>query len=185
MEDAPLFAWGDALRAARQRKRARRYVLCLAGGAAALAATIICPPAPRVVWNASGSAPIGLYWVRPATPVVVGDTVIARAPAPWRPFAAARHYLPANVPLVKRVAATAGSVVCANGGTIFVDGRRVAARLAHDSLGRTLPWWTGCWRLTGGQVLLLTSRPDSFDGRYFGATDGGDVIGKAVLLWRR
>ena len=39
--------------------------------------------------------------------------------------------------------------------------------------------------LRGRQLFLLMDSPSSFDGRYFGSTDGEDVIGKATLLWRR
>lgn len=182
--DTPLFAWGDALRAAQRRTRTRRFAVGVAFGAVALIATAIVPPMPRLVWNASASAPIGLYWIEPDASVGVGDMVVARLAAPWREFASARHYLPANVPLVKRVAAIADSTVCARDDAIFVDGKRVATRLGRDAQGRTLPWWTGCHHLSGHQVLLLTPAPDSFDGRYFGVTDGADLIGRARLLWR-
>jgi type IV secretory pathway protease TraF len=49
-----------------------------------------------------------------------------------------------------------------------------------------MPWWSGCVRLRGRQLFLLMSdSPGSFDGRYFGVTDGGLVVGKARLLWAR
>src|SRR3546814_4504188 len=81
--------------------------LC-AGLAAALAGTLIAPPRPRFVWNASASAPVGIYAVGDAAPLARGDMVIARVPDEYRMLAARRHYLPANVPLVKRVAAASG-----------------------------------------------------------------------------
>ena len=48
-----------------------------------------------------------------------------------------------------------------------------------------MPMWIGCVRLHGRQLFLLTDNAASFDGRYFGISDGKDVIGKARLLWRR
>nr|WP_294814720.1 S26 family signal peptidase [uncultured Sphingomonas sp.] len=183
--DAPLFAWGDAMRAARRRRRLRRTACGIGAGALALVATIVSPPAPRLLWNASASAPIGLYRVSPGAPAVVGDMVVARVPLGWRRFAAERRYLPANVPLVKRVAAAVGSQVCAVGDVIYVDGREVARRRRSDGEGRPMPWWSGCVRLSGQQRLLLMDAPDSFDGRYFGVTEGNDIVGRAVLLWRR
>lgn len=183
---APLLAWGDALRAARKRRRLlRRAALGIATGAIAIGLTIAFPPAPRLVWNASASAPIGLYSVSPDSPAEPGDMVIAWLPEPWRGLAARRRYLPANVPLVKRVAASSGDEVCALGGEIFVNGRRLTDRKVADRRGRPLPMWNGCVRLRGGQLFLLMDHPDSFDGRYFGVTGSADVVGKAALLWRR
>ncbi|WP_447725981.1 S26 family signal peptidase [Sphingomonas koreensis] len=183
--DAPLFAWGEALRAERRLRRLRRAACGIGAGVLALAATIAWPPAPRLLWNASASAPIGFYRVSPGTPAGVGDMVVARVPLQWRRLAAERHYLPANVPLVKRVVASSGSQVCALGDVIRVDGREVARRRRSDGQGRPMPGWNGCVRLSGQQRLLLMEAPDSFDGRYFGVTEGPDIVGRGVLLWRR
>lgn len=184
--DAPLLAWGDALR--REKTRRDRFVrrLVLAGaGSAILLLTTAFPPTPRLVWNASASAPTGLYIVTPATWVEPGDMVIAWAPRPFRKLAAERHYVPINVPLVKRVAAYAGDEVCALGHQLFINGSLAAGRRAVDGKGRPMPMWSGCIRLHGRQVFLLMPDPASLDGRYFGATDGTDIVGKARLLWRR
>ena len=184
--DAPLLAWGDALRRANlDRRRRNRRIALVGAGAACLLATIALPPAPRLLWNASASAPEGLYAVSPGASPAPGDMVIAWAPEPYRRLAATRHYLPINVPLVKRVAASAGDQVCAIGTDITINGRRVAERRAVDGADRPMPRWTGCVRLRGSQLFLLTNDPASFDGRYFGVTEGEDVIGKARLLWRR
>src|SRR3546814_13805309 len=107
------------------------------------------PPAPRLVWNASASAPIGLYAVTPGAPVGPGDMVIARVPDPWRMLAARRHYIPANVPLVKHVAAAAGDEVCALGQEVFINGRLVAERRAVDAGDRPMPSWSGGVRQIG------------------------------------
>lgn len=183
---APLLAWGDALRAAKARRKqlARRAGLG-AISAAALLATALVPPAPRLVWNASASAPIGLYAVSPSMSAKLGDMVIARIPEPYRRLAATRRYLPMNVPVVKRVAAAAGDEVCALGQEIFVNGRWIAERLVNDGTGRPMPMWSGCVRLHARQLFLLMDAPASFDGRYFGVTKGDDIIGKARLLWAR
>ena len=183
--EAPLRAWGATLRRARQRRRRRRIGLAAGLPALLLAATIACPPTPRLVWNASPSVPIGLYRLVPGAPIARGDLVVARLSAPWRTLAARRHYLPAGVPLVKRVAAVAGDRVCATGATIWRDGVAIARRRAADPRGRPLPRWHGCVRLQSGQLFLLAPRADSFDGRYFGVTESDQIIGRARLLWRR
>lgn len=151
--------------------------------AAAPAAVTACRKAPvLLVWNASASAPIGLYRVVHGAPVRRGDMVIARMPAAFRPLAAARDYIPASVPLVKRVAAAEGDGVCAAGTKVRINGRVAAVRLARDSAGRPMPWWKGCRRLGHGEVFLLVDSRRSFDGRYFGITGARDVIGRAAFI---
>lgn len=185
--DLPLIAWGNAIRSARIRRQRMRLRLAIGAlGIAALGATIAAPPVPRLVWNASASAPIGLYVVSPGVPLAAGDMVIARTPDPWRALAARRHYLPANVPLVKRVVAARGDTICARGSAVSINGVPAVTRRARDVRGRILPWWEGCFRLGHDDAFLLMASEDaSFDGRYFGATRGRDILGKAHLLWAR
>lgn len=184
MHRIPVVVVGAALRAERRSRRARRLRV---GGCAALIAalvtTVAVPPRPRLLWNASASAPMGLWRVAPGTPVGRGDMVVARLAEPWRSLAARRHYLPANVPLLKRVAAEPGDRICAFEAWIFVEGRIAATRLRADRAGRPLPWWHGCRTLDGGTMLLLMHDPASFDGRYFGPTERSAIVGKAVPLW--
>lgn len=187
--DLPLFAWNDDLcrqRRAQRRARARLLVIAGAAGSIALAATIAIPPHPRLVWNATASAPIGLYRVTPDASIRTGDMVIAWVPAEARMLAARRHYLPANIPLVKRVAAVAGDTICAIGPVISINGVTVVERRRFDGAHRVLPWWQGCVTLGAGELLLLMDdASDSFDGRYFGPTGPTDVIGRARLIWAR
>lgn len=181
----PLFDAAERrLQGRARRLTLRRRALFVALGAAALALTIAFPPAPRLVWNASASAPVGLYRVEPGAPVGEGDMVVARLPDAARALAARRHYLPANVPIVKRVAATTGAQVCALGPDILVDGRHAATRLDIDAHGRPLPWWHGCRTLRDDEVfLLMDASPGSFDGRYFGPSMRGHIVGRARLIW--
>jgi type IV secretory pathway protease TraF len=112
--------------------------------------------------------------------------VIAWPPAEARRVGADRHYLPSNVPLVKRVAAAAGDRVCAVGEAVSVNGRLETLRLARDPAGRPMPWWTGCEDLAAGDLFLLTpGTANAFDGRYFGITRGHQIVGRARLLWTR
>jgi len=169
-----------------KRRRFGRWAVGCGGLAAALAATLLVDPRPRLVWNASASAPVGLYAVGEAAPLTRGDMVIARVPVEFRMFAARRHYLPANVPLVKRIAAAAGDEVCAAGARVMVNGQLVARRVERDGAARPIPWWSGCAELRSGEYfLLMTDSPASFDGRYFGVSEAGDIVGKARLIWRR
>lgn len=182
---APLLSWGETLRAAKTRKagRARRIVL-----ASGLVAAVLCaaafPPTPRLVWNATASAPRGLYGVFPGAVIRPGDFVIARVPSRYRKLVVVRRYLAAGVPLVKRVLAQAGDEVCARDHDILLNQRLVAKRRSTDGAGRVMPTWQGCIILTGEEVFLLMGDPASLDGRYLGPLDRADIMGKAVLLWR-
>lgn len=185
----PLTHVGEELRriiTARRRRRRRLAIAVLVGFTAGpLAASTLWRAPVLLVWNASASAPVGLYHVHDEQPIGRGDMVVAWTPEPARSLAARRRYLPANVPLVKRVAAVAGDRVCAADSQIAINGRRVAARQPTDRAGRPMPQWSGCQKLRAGEYFLLMNSPLSFDGRYFGLTRRSDVLGRAELLWRR
>lgn len=150
----------------------------------AVTSTLLWPPRPLLLWNASASSPVGLYVVSSPIHPRVGDTVAAWPPPAARRLASARRYLPASVPLVKRVAAVSGDRVCARGRALSINGRAVAFRPSRDPSGRPLPWWSGCELLRGGDLFLLSPHArHAFDGRYFGVTRSSQVIGKARLLW--
>lgn len=171
---------------AREPRRDGRKLLLLAAGAAApLLATLLWRPPLLLLWNASASAPMGLYALRSGARIGRGDMVAAFAPARFRALASARGYLPAGVPLVKGIAALPGDEACACGAWLLVNGRLAARRLSADLRGRRIPWWHGCRRLRAGEYLLLSSKRGSFDGRYFGPIGRSAILGKAVLLWRR
>jgi type IV secretory pathway protease TraF len=104
----------------------------------ALLGSVLWPPRPLLVWNATASSPIGLYRISHAREIAPGDMVLARPPEAARRLAAERRYLPANVPLVKQVAAAHGDRVCALGEALFVNGRFLALRRREDAAGRPL-----------------------------------------------
>jgi conjugative transfer signal peptidase TraF len=171
-----------------RRERRRRGVAALALALTAfgiLATSASAIPSRRLVWNASASAPIGLYLRVDGRPER-GDLVLAWAPVWARRLADERHYLPLSVPLLKRIAATSGDVICATARDVIINGDAVAQRLDSDASGRALPLWTGCRKLSAGEFLLLMADvPDSFDGRYFGVTERPEIIGRLVPLWLR
>jgi len=86
-------------------------------------------PIPWLTWNASVSLPMGLYGVQAADRLAAGNILLARAPTALVPLFAERGYLPAGVPLLKRIAALPGHVVCRNSLLITIDG--IAAGQAH------------------------------------------------------
>jgi len=183
---------GTALRP-RSRIRAR---LVLAGitacGLAALAWAAFVQPLPRLVYNPSDSVEVGWYLVDPlhlragslpwAAPV--GSIVLTTLPPDAAALAAQRRYLPARVPLLKRVGAVAPQHVCIFDALVWIDGVPVAAVLSADRMGRPLPSWPHCRRLEPGELFLLSAtNPASFDSRYFGPVSAAAVIGVAHPVW--
>jgi type IV secretory pathway protease TraF len=108
-------------------------------GASALGISEFVRPMPRLVWNASASPPLGFYWVRSDQAASRGDFVLAALPEAARRLAAARGYLLAGVPVVKRVAALTGDVVCADSAIVVINDRVAAQTLLMDRQDRPIP----------------------------------------------
>lgn len=142
-------------------------------------------PKPRLIWNASASAPIGLYRLHPGIPASIGNWVAIMPPSGLARFMAERHYLPVGVPLLKRVGALPGQQVCRHGRVITVDGQAVATALPHDRRGRALTSWHGCSTVPANALFLLNPAPDSFDSRYFGAVPISGLQGVAMPVLTR
>ncbi|EQB02948.1 S26 family signal peptidase [Sphingobium baderi] len=154
--------------------------------AAAFVITAITDPLPRVIWNASASAPIGLYRIHPDHDPPIGTLVAVTPPEYLARWLSAHGYLPEGVPLLKHVAAKTGQRVCRIDITVSVDGQPVAMAWQRDSRGRPLPVWRGCRTLGPGEIFLLNPTvPDSLDGRYFGPLPASTVIGTATPLHLR
>lgn len=158
-------------------------LLIAALGLAALAV----PPfnRPLLVYNASASMPLGLYYTRPLQRPERGDILLAHLPETARDLAAQRHYLPADMPLIKLVAALAGDRVCVQSGRVFIDGKAIASVLKWDQQGRSLLTWNECRRLGDDEFFLLSPAAGSFDSRYFGPVRRADIIAELVPLWVR
>ena len=152
--------------------------------AALILTTALAPMPIKLIWNASASAPIGLYKVEAGGLFAVTDLVAVDAPEPLATFLAERRYLPRGAPLLKCVVAVSRQTVCRTGLVISVDGITVGAALERDRAGRDLPVWQGCKRIGPSEVFLMNPQVrDSLDGRYFGLTSTDRIIGRAVPLW--
>lgn len=159
----------------------------LAGVSVGLVTTLVAipPQAPLIVYNASGSAPLGFYRVENRLPER-GEIAVVRPPPLIELMIVARGILPPSVPLLKQVAATGGDEVCRSEqptGTLSINGKVVAETFAADREGRSLPSWQGCMRLIDGEFFLLQPHPLSFDSRYFGPVLRCDIAGVARPLW--
>ena len=108
---------------AEDREVTGRVAMLLTTLAAAVlvACTIAAERAPRYIWNASESVPIGLYRLRPTGQLFATELVAVEPPEPLATFLASRRYLPRGIPLLKRVLALPGQTVCRDQLTITVD----------------------------------------------------------------
>ncbi|EMD5197105.1 MULTISPECIES: S26 family signal peptidase [Pseudomonadota] len=177
----------------RSRLRARIVLTGLSAcGLAALAWASFVHPLPRLIYNPSDSVAVGWYRVDPLgdgtdslpRSFSVGSIVLTTLPPDAAALAAQRGYLPARVPLLKRVGAVAPQEVCITGRIVRIDGVPAAAVLPADRWGRPLPSWQQCRRLEPGELFLLSvTNPASFDSRYFGPINAGAVIGIAHPVW--
>jgi type IV secretory pathway protease TraF len=88
------------------------------------------------------------------------------------------------VALVKRIAALAGDRLCSAGMRVFINGHLAATRLISDAQHRPLPVWQGCHMLRQAELfLLMTDKPGSFDGRYFGTVTRDAIKGTLRPVW--
>ncbi|MER9868483.1 S26 family signal peptidase [Mesorhizobium sp. M0136] len=164
--------------------RRSTIILAMALASAGVFLPALTAPAPRFIWNASPSVPIGFYRIDGGGKFSAGDLVAVRPPEPLAEFLAERAYLPKGVLLLKRILAVSGQTVCRIKLAISVDGRDVGAALERDRAGRDLPSWQGCHSVPAASVFLMNRQVrDSLDGRYFGLVSTDQIIGRAVPLW--
>jgi conjugative transfer signal peptidase TraF len=162
---------------------ASSFVLSGLGVGLAIASSLV-EPRPILVWNATASAPRGLYCIAPLTGLQAGDLVLVQPDPASAALYAERGYLPLGVPLLKRVGALGGMRVCEHGGDVTIDGRHVANALPIDGRERPMISWSGCRALSDGEFFALNADvPTSLDGRYFGPSLLSSVIGRAIAVW--
>ena len=162
----------------------RAIVWAMSAAGALIVAPHLTGHGPRFIWNASASAPIGLYSVRPVGRLEVGDLVAVMPPDDLSGFLDARGYLPRGVLLIKRVLALPGTQVCRNGAQITAYDHAYGEARERDSRGRQLPSWQGCRVISNGEVFLMNwDTEDSMDGRYFGPLPLASVTARVVPIW--
>lgn len=150
----------------------------MAAGTAAIAALGLASTrsGDLIVYNHSPSMPIGFY-LRVDAPIAQGAIVTVRARDATPAIAQARGFDGDSDRFIKRVAASGGDRVCAEGDAVVINGAHHLSRAARNGAGRALPAWSGCVRLASDQVFLLGDTPDSFDARYWGPVSRDAIEG--------
>lgn len=157
-------------------------VAFIAVGAVAVSTAVDLPPV--FLWNASPSAPIGLYRLQSIDHLSPHLLVAVAAPDPIATFIAERGYLPPDIPLLKHVAGLPGQIVCRFGCSITVDGISLGEAQLTDSRRRPMPVWQGCRRITANEVFLMNpDAKNSLDGRYFGPIPRSAILAEAIPIW--
>ncbi|SDN39768.1 S26 family signal peptidase [Afipia sp. GAS231] len=161
-----------------------KTLIAMLGGAAALIAPIVLEITPLYVWNASDSVPIGLYRLQPADNLFVTELLAVQPPEPLSTFLDLNGYLPAGLPMLKRVLAFPGQTVCRSGLTVSIDAIKMGEARDRDGRGHPLPKWQGCRVVGEGELFVMNWRStNSLDGRYFGFLPASSVIGRALPVW--
>lgn len=136
------------------------------------------------LWNASPSAPIGLYRLQSNDHLGPRALVAVAPPDAIAALIAERGYLPPDIPLLKHVAGLTGQIVCRFGGGITVNGIALGEAQQFDSLGRPMPVWQGCRRIAANEIFLMNpDAEDSLDGRYFGPIPRSALLAEAIPIW--
>ncbi len=136
--------------------------------------------------NITPSEPAGIYELVPGG---VARGALVLLPQPHDSSASLlRRYVPARLPLIKRVAALPGDVVHVTADGVYVNGVRwpESVPLAHDAEGRTLrPYPFGAYRVAAGELWVMSNHPRGLDSRYFGPVAEASVISRLapLLTW--
>lgn len=162
----------------------RSCLLLTALATMGLATASVVEMPTKLIWNATASAPVGLYIITPADGLDEPELVAVMPPEALARFMVERGYVGQGAPLLKRIAGLPGQEVCRIGRAITIDGVEMGEALERDRMGRDLPVWRGC-RMVSDDELFLMNRDirDSLDGRYFGPLPASSVIGRARPLW--
>ena len=150
------------------------------GAAAVLLSTIAAKPVPRYLWNASRSAPIGLYELQP-TADLPSPGLGGQPPEPLATFLADRRYLPRGVLAEARLALSGDSLPRSTHVTVDkIEMGAVRVATAGPTAARLL----GPVRHRRWQVFLMNWQSVDRSTGYFGALRRA-IIGTAVLFdWR-
>ena len=153
-------------------------------GCGILLAPVFLKYTPILYYNATDSLPKGFYVVIDHKPPKRGDIVLVKLPNHIAVIAQERGYLPRHVPLLKKIGALEGDLVCRFGLDVTINQSRRFKALRNDAKGRHMPVWQGCNKLKRGELFLLSPYAKSFDSRYFGSIQSTDLLGGVQLVVR-
>lgn len=137
----------------------------------------------QLVINATPSLPRGLYWRLPVGGLAVGDVVEVTAPDRWLALMRGLPERFRHAPVLKHVAATAGSTVCWTPEAMTLGTEDPTPR--WPMLPGLAPTTTTCQVVGPEELALVGTHPRSLDSRYGGLVDRRRVRFRVipVLTW--
>lgn len=160
--------------------KALRYIVpSIAAVLLAAVAGRAIDPGTMILRNGTKSMPMGFYVRKPYGEPITGAVIALRPPA-----VALEHGWPADLPLLKTVAAVGGDMVCSDGHLLTINNDYIAFVVSRLPNGTPLPVWKGCRALQADEVFpLALGVPDSFDGRAYGPVKVSDLVGVFAPVW--
>lgn len=142
------------------------------------------PPKNFIVFNKTESLPPGYYVAVPMNEIHTGDLVVFDLPEDMKCYAVDRGWMGADEPLLKKVGAVEGDTFQVDDRFFSINGKYVGPIFNKDSQGLPMPKkLRGSFEVPKGYILpIAPRRPNSFDGRYFGAVPLSSVKAKVIPL---
>jgi conjugative transfer signal peptidase TraF len=171
--------------------------ICVTGGLLCLVTASIAARAGIVI-NITPSIPIGLYQQSPyraGMPMTPETLVLACLPSHTATLGQSRHYIndvahgrcaSHTTPIGKHVLAVTGDTIVFTARGFVRHGHLVVgtAPLPRDHAGRRLQHIPFRQYIIGAnEYWLYTTRPDSWDSRYWGAISTPAIIGVLTPMW--
>lgn len=135
-----------------------------------------------LTYQDSPSMPEGWFVYHPIRFPLTRGTVVVFHPAPhWQAYLVQQGWLLPHALMMKQVYALPGDVVCIKAQAVWVNQQRVAPILREYAPGKALPRLHLCRRLQAGEYMLMSTHIlRSFDSRYFGPVQQGEIVGEVV-----
>jgi conjugative transfer signal peptidase TraF len=133
----------------------------------------------RYLIQVSASMPKGVYKIKAADNVSLGQIVIFKIPKNVSDLVQKRRWAPEGLTylLMKPIAAKAGDRILISEKGLFLNSVYVGAVERFDSVGLPLPAIYGEFVLKQNELFTLSYHENSFDSRYFGPIQKSAVKG--------
>ncbi len=132
----------------------------------------------KVVFQITGSMPIGIYLIKPAKDINAWQFIIFNFPENVKQIMRNRRWVPDRVSmLMKAVIGLPGDNISLNEKGVYVNGVYFGPVKQHDKQGLPLPVINSKFTLQKDQYFAACRSVNSFDSRYFGPVPKSEIKG--------